>query len=241
MEARQLEEVVAYAPSDEEIAEQKTNAIAEDVKTISKQAAVLSIQSEDDYKDAAEIGKEIRARIKTVQALFKPIKEAANLAHKKACEQEKALLDPLKKAEQAVTCEMSRYTERLERARAEAERAAQADARKKSDELLRQAAEFEQIGENDLADSALLEAQILNESSSAISVSVPTPVVKGVSKRDDYEIVVEDPEKVPISILGAVIRPVDLAAVKRLVKASKGDILIPGIRVIKTQKTVLRT
>ena len=114
MEARQFEEVVACAPSDEEIAEQKTNAMVEDVKTISKQAAVLNIQSEADYNDAAEIGKGIRARIKTVQALFKPIKEAANLAHKRACEQEKALLDPLKKAEQAVTCEMSRYTERLE-------------------------------------------------------------------------------------------------------------------------------
>lgn len=89
MEARQFEEVVACAPSDEEIAEQKTNAMVEDVKTISKQAAVLNIQSEADYNDAAEIGKGIRARIKTVQALFKPIKEAANLAHKRACEQEK--------------------------------------------------------------------------------------------------------------------------------------------------------
>ena len=34
MEARQFEEVVACAPSDEEIAEQKTNAMVEDVKTI---------------------------------------------------------------------------------------------------------------------------------------------------------------------------------------------------------------
>lgn len=240
MEARQFEEVVACAPSDEEIAEQKTNAMVEDVKTISKQAAVLNIQSEADYNDAAEIGKGIRARIKTVQALFKPIKEAANLAHKRACEQEKALLDPLKKAEQAVTCEMSRYTEQLEKARIAAEEAAKAEAQKKSDELLQQAAEFEQIGESDLAASALQEAQILNESSDAISVSVSTPSVKGVSKREDYEVIVEDPEKVPISILGAVIRPVDLAAVKRLVKATKGDILIPGIRVIKTKKTVLR-
>ena len=103
MEARQFEEVVACAPSDEEIAEQKTNAMVEDVKTISKQAAVLNIQSEADYNDAAEIGKGIRARIKTVQALFKPIKEAANLAHKRACEQEKALLDPLKKADPDIT------------------------------------------------------------------------------------------------------------------------------------------
>lgn len=64
MEARQFEEVVACAPSDEEIAEQKTNAMVEEVKTISKQAAVLNIQSEADYNDAAEIGKGIRARLK---------------------------------------------------------------------------------------------------------------------------------------------------------------------------------
>ena len=62
-------------------------------------------------------------------------------------------------------------------------------------------------------------------------VSVPggAPKARGVSASKDWEIVSISSKDVPLSVSGVEIRPVDKAAVMRLIRASKGSIQIPGI------------
>ena len=55
------------------------------------------------------------------------------------------------------------------------------------------------------------------------------PKAKGVSASKDWEIVSIDSKDVPLAVSGVEIRPVDVAAVMRLIRASKGTIQIPGI------------
>ena len=57
----------------------------------------------------------------------------------------------------------------------------------------------------------------------------------------DWEVELIDQDSVPVSVAGVVIRPVDLAAIKRIARAAKGAIKIPGIRIKEVQTTVLRT
>ena len=52
---------------------------------------------------------------------------------------------------------------------------------------------------------------------------------RGVSSSKDWEIVKIDDKEVPLAINGAMLRPVDKAAVMRLIRATKGSITIPGV------------
>jgi hypothetical protein len=45
----------------------------------------------------------------------------------------------------------------------------------------------------------------------------------------DWAITKIDHKQVPVEIAGAVIRPVDEAAIMRLIRATKGGIVIPGV------------
>ncbi len=238
MEARANEISVAVVPTNQEVADQNNDQMTRDVASIASVAKSFIISTSTEYEQAADLVKNIRTKAKAVTDLFKPIKEAANAAHKKAVEQEKRLLDPLKGAETALKAEMNRYTTEAEKARQRAIEAAQAEARKKADELIQQADQLEQAGESDMAEMMLNEAQVLNET--PVAVGNPSPKVKGVSSREDYLVEIIDEAAVPISVSGAVICPVDLAAVKRMVKATKGAIQIPGVKITKVSKTIVR-
>lgn len=67
----------------------------------------------------------------------------------------------------------------------------------------------------------------------------PTPKVSGVSTSTDWEIESIDASKVPTEVAGVIIRPVDEAAVKRLIRMSKGAVQIPGVVYKKTTKISL--
>lgn len=62
------------------------------------------------------------------------------------------------------------------------------------------------------------------------SIQAQTPKAAGVSQSKTWEIVSIDSSKVPVSFEGVEIRPVDVKAVMRLIKESKGTIQIPGVQ-----------
>lgn len=243
MEARTIEResVAAILPTDEQYANQQSQQIVKEVEKIKNQADLITIKTDADYESAALLGQEIRRKTKFIQGIFTPIKQKADQAHKEAVQQERTLLKPLKEAENAIKVAMGRYTFEKEQAAARAAEQARLETQRLTEQMLEKAEQLESAGETDLAEDALREAQLMNESVPAVSLNAAAPKVKGVSQRTEYTFTIVDPEKVPIIFNGMTLRPIDESAVMRLVKASKGEIKIPGITVQVSSKTILRS
>ena len=104
-------------------------------------------------------------------------------------------------------------------------RAAEAESQR----ILDEAARLEQEGRGADAEAALTDAEIMEGAGRMAFVPGGVPKAKGVSTGKDWEIVSISDKEVPLSINGAMLRPVDQAAVMRLIRATKGTITIPGI------------
>ena len=88
-----------------------------------------------------------------------------------------------------------------------------------------------QLREQEKERAALKAAIQTNNSHELVALAIRSaPVAEGVSFRDDYEVAVEDLAAVPREWFN-----LDLARVKAAVKASKGQLQIPGIKVTKTK------
>ena len=150
-------------------------------------------------------------------------------AHKAICDREKEMLTPLRNAEKTLKKTMGDYAMEQERKRREAEDAARRAAEEESRRKLEEAALLERAGDKAGAEAAFQDAEINEDVSRMVCVAGGAPKAKGISTSKDWEIVSIDDKAVPLSINGAELRPVDKAAVMRLIRASKGAIRIPGI------------
>ena len=221
------ETMVATVPQAEIVDEQQ---LSRDVTDIEFQAESLVIQTDEDYAFAGEFGKMLKKKASQVTTFFKPMKDSAYQAHKAVCDREKAMLTPLRNAEKTVKQVMSAYI-------AEQERAAEAERERK----IQEAATLEAAGDADGAEAAFEEAAIMDDAASyAVVPAAATPKVSGVSTSKDWEIVEIDPKAVPLAVAGIELRPVDQAAVMRLIRASKGQIEIPGITYRQVAKMSFR-
>ena len=205
------------------------SALVKTVTEIEFQAGAITINSDADYADAAEFGRALKRKSAEVKAFFKPMKDAAHLAHKQICDREKAALKPLESAEKLLKQTMSAYVEEQERKRREAEEAARKAAQEEAERILKEACELEANGDIVSADMALEEAQMMCDTADGIALDAPKPKAAGTASRTDWEITDIDISKVPVDIAGVIIRPVDEAAVMRLIRSSKGQIKIDGI------------
>ena len=203
------------------------------------QARDIKVTNAETFQAAGEWSTRLASQKKAVQDFFKDAKAAAYAAHKAITKQEKTLLDPIDAAITNLRQEMGAYQLEQERkAQAEAERL------RKEKEAAAQAAldlavEMEKAGDLAAAQEALEDAETIQSTSMVVEPVMEK--VSGVSFKTDWAIEVTDEEKVPVSLMGMVIRPVDLSAVKALVKASKGKIQIPGIKITETRTSVIRS
>lgn len=211
----------------------------EDNRALQAKAASLVIMNDQQYQEAAEIGKEIKRRAKMVTDLFQPIKEAANKAHKAACAREKEMLLPLQEAERMVKASMSAYTMEQERKRLEAEETARKAREEEARRMLEQAVALDEQGDSEAAAAVLEDAQVMAETPAVAAPAVL--VTKGVTQKKVWDIQIVSPGDVPVSFAGVVIRPIDIATIKKLVTASKGKMQIPGVKVIESLQTILRS
>lgn len=224
----QKESIVAVMPELEPVDEQQ---LTQEVTDIEFRAESFVIQTPEDYEAAGEFGKLLKRKAAEVTGFFKPMKDSAYQAHKAVCDREKAMLTPLKNAEKIVKKTMGDYLMEQERIRREAEEAARRAAEEERERKLKEAMALEAAGE---------EAVVMDE---ATGYSVPAsvkPKVSGVSTSKDWEITSIDTAKVPVNFGGMELRPVDQAAVIRLIRASKGSIAIPGIAYREVAKMSFR-
>lgn len=196
---------------------------------IENDAKQLTIVNDEQYEEAAELARTVKTRQKIVQDYFAPLKKSAHDAHKQICDRETQALKPLKNAEQLCKRAMGEYVQRKQeearRQEAEMRRLAREEAARK----LEEAAKAESAGDQEAANSAMQEALVADQLSNTAFASGAAPKVKGVSTSKDWEIVSVDDSLVPVTFAGAMIRPVDLAALKKLIKATDGNVQIPGV------------
>lgn len=204
-------------------------ALEHEVSDIEMRALSMVVTNDAEYEQAAVFGSALKSKAADVIAFFKPMKESAHKAHKAICDREKEMTTPLSKAEKTLKKTMGDYAMEKERKRREQEEAMRRAAEAESRRMLEEAAQLESEGKKDDADAVLEDAEMMEEASQYGSIAVATPKAKGVSSRKDWKIVGIDTKQVPLSFNGMELRPVDEAAVMRLIRASKGQIQIPGI------------
>ena len=232
------ETMVATVPQAEIVDEQQ---LSRDVTDIEFQAEALVIQTDEDYAFAGEVGKMLKKKASQVTTFFKPMKDSAYQAHKAVCDREKAMLTPLRNAEKIIKQAINIYDAEQKRKRREAEEAARRAAEAERERKMREASELEAAGDNEGAEAAFEEAAIMDDAASyAVVPATAAPKVSGVSTSKDWEIVEIDPKAVPLAVAGVEIRPVDKAAVMRLIRTSKGQIEIPGITYREVAKISFR-
>jgi len=208
---------------------EREEALCQEVTDIEFQAGAITIDTEDDYKEAAQFGGLLKQRTAEVKDFWKPLKEAAHKAHAEICAREKAMLQPLSNAEKILKQTMGAYISEQERIRREAEEAARRAAQAEVERRLQEAIALEAQGKTSAADAAVEEAEIMDEMSNVVSVAAEKPKAEGVATKKDWEIESIDSSKVPVLIAGVELRPVDTSAVMRLIRSTKGQVHIPGV------------
>lgn len=208
---------------------EQENALTQEVTGIERQAEAFIVETDADYKLACEFGRALKQKTAEVKAFFKPMKDSAHQAHKAVCDRETAMLKPLTNAERIIKQSCGVFLQEKERKRREAEEAARRAIEAERERALKEATEAEAAGDTDTAEERFNDAVIMDSATAYAMSSPEKPKIAGTSVSKDWEIKSIDQSAVPVEFGGMVIRPVDEAALKRLIRASRGTIKIPGV------------
>ena len=218
----------------------KAQELQKQAQGIELQAEMMTVTDDDGYKAAGEFGRIIKARSADITDFFKPLKDAAFKAHREICDKEKEMLDPHNSAEKIQKKSMGDYAAEVERKRREEEARIKAEAEAEAQRALAEALKLEAEGEIGAAAAAMQTAEMTEHYAQTAAIIADKPKASGISSGADWEIVDIDSRTVPDELSGIVIRPVDTAAVIRIIRASKGTISIPGISYRQIQKIGFR-
>lgn len=197
-------------------------------QAIIERAENMRIGNAREYEDAAAFLVEIKKRSKQMKEYWKPSKDAAKAAHARICEQEKAMLAPMERAEKTIKAGMARYQTAEAEARREAERKAIKRQRIERDRLMNEAAEAEQAGDMHGAVISMAMAEMVEDMKASVLVAEPAKAVgTTVSKRWKARVV--DEAAVPAYVNGMELRKINQTALDALARMSKGEASIPGV------------
>lgn len=189
----------------------------------------LVIDSDERYNQAAAFLQRIKTQQKSVTDFFEPLRKTTKAAYDSVLARRKDMTTPLDKAEKVIKGKMGEYQRKAEQARREQEEKLRRAAEAEREKAFAAAVAAEASGDALGAEMAMMEAEVMDDAAAVATVHLAAPKAKGISTRKGWEITGIDPDKVPVVFSGMVIRPVDEKAVMALIKASKGQIQIPGI------------
>lgn len=203
-------------------------------REMDKQASEIEMRAQDvvvsndyEYIQAGELLKAVKQMQKKVKDYWEPMRVSAKASYDEILAHKKTMLEPLEAAEKVIKEKTSAYIEEQERIRRAQEEKLRKLAAQEVDSKLEQAARAEAEGDSVGAEYAMAEAEIMDTIS--VNVKAQTPKASGISHSKTWRITAIDSSKVPVSVGGVEIRPVDERAVLRLIKESKGTIQIPGV------------
>lgn len=208
--------------------------VLERIEALSHQAYKLAITDPDALRQADALYKQMRGPVKEIESNRKTLTAPLDMVKAAAIEAERSGIEPLTQAcadlakriadavaaENAKRAEAARLAE-IERQRLQAEENARADAERAR--LQQEAIDNAPPGE------PVEEVPVTAALPVAVAAPYVAPALKSSAQRNktDWLLVIEDLAKVPCEIGGAVIRPLDEATCKRLMRAGAK---IPGLR-----------
>jgi len=206
------------------------------VSSIEEAATQITVTDDESFQNASEFLRNIKRTTKNITDFFKDIKTNAHASWKAICAKENDLKSPLTAAEKIVKSKATAYQIEQEKIRQEQERV-KAEQEREIERIKQEAIDLANKGKKEEAEDVYFDA-ILEEA--AIAPVSEKPKAEGISFKIDYELSVVDESIVPCRVGAQIIRPVDLGAIKRLVKISEGNIEIPGIKIKETKTMAVR-
>lgn len=204
--------------------------LGREASLIERRAESVLVTSDAEFASAGDLLKEIKRMQKKVKDYWEPMRVTAKAGYDEVLAHKKEMLDPLESAEKMLKAKMGAYSDEVKEKARKQEESMRQMARQEMERKLEEATEAEAAGDTDGAEFALAEAEVMeNVSCGGFSRAKP-PKASGVYGSKSWEIVSVDSSSVPVSFDGIEIRPVDMKAVMRIIKASKGTVQIPGIK-----------
>jgi len=204
--------------------------LEKEVSSVEKQAAAIVILTDEDLIKAKQFVAGIKSVTKRVEEFWKPILDSTYRAYKTVVDRKKSMIEPLSNAEKTAKKEIARYVQEQERKRREEAERLRRLAQEEMERKLNEAAQAESEGDAAGAEYAMAEAEAY-ESASLASIPTAAPAkVDGMSRRKTWKIKEIDLSKLPCEFAGVILRPADESAIANLIKASKGQIQIPGVK-----------
>lgn len=194
-----------------------------EVYEIQTQAGEFQIFSTSDLERVAVLLREIKRRKSVVVEHHRPMKEAANKAHKSACAAEDD-------AESDLKGKVGQYEIALSAARVAQLQASQEQA--EAEERARREVEAKELRRQGPDGRAAAKELIAAPLAVAVAAPLAPQKVAGISTRMDYDFEVVNALLVPRDYL-----IVDYVALRKVVKALKENCRIPGIQVVKVPVT----
>lgn len=197
-------------------------------------ANTLTISTQENYENAAEVLKSIKNKYKDFETKRKSITSPLLQAQKAVMELFRRPLSMLQEAEKLIKKGMITYTDVQENIRLEQEaklrRQAEAEEAKKKKALEERAKKAEEKGDAEKAEE-------LREQKEQVAVEAPvlaqrTEAPKGVSYKTKWTALVVDKTKMPIEYLEP-----NMSMLNQVAQATKGKLIIPGVE-FKSEKIV---
>lgn len=211
--------------------EEKASCLPVQVKSLGS-----SISDDATLKRVNDAKVYIRSVRKEIKNFFEPMKTKAYAAYKEIDARWKEIERPAIEAEAHCDRLLAGYFAEQRRLKEEAERAERERIRKQKEEeeaALKAALEAEEKGQPQVAETILNTAAAAPPSA---KISTPEkPKLENVHSRLDYDFEITDPDAIPREYL----MPNEML-IRRVVKASKGKVSIPGIKVIAKEIVVTR-
>lgn len=229
-----MNEAIATRGSNALVLDTAERTLGREVTQVERNAMSVVIATDEDYVTAAEITKAVKQTQKKVKDYWEPLRASTYKAYQDVMGKKKQMAEPLERAEKILKGKMAAFMAQKERERKAREEAARKAAQMETDRMLAEAASYEKNGDAMGAEMAMAEAEIMDDAAAGIVIASKAPKVDGVSTAKTWQITNVDLSKVPAEIAGVVIRPLDEKAVLALIRATKGQVKIPGIEFEET-------
>jgi hypothetical protein len=218
--------------SDEIAIAPEAQAEAREAEMMLTQYGNYAVSTAADYRSAGEALLRVKTQTAKLDEMRKSMTRPIDESKRRIMDFFLAPLNALKETKERIEEAMRSFTVEQKRIAAEAEAAALALQRKEEDRLNRLAEAANQRGDGAKAEAFLAKAETLANTPVVVTPVAP-PSVAGMSKRIDWKFEVVDPALVPREYCS-----VDEVRIGGVVRATKGQVPIPGVRIYSEETFV---
>lgn len=183
-----------------------------------------AVKTQEQYINAAEFLKDVKALKKEIKSTFKVMKDKTHAAHKEVCTQENKHLAPVEGVEKAINNKLAVWDDEQDRKRRIEQAKLDEKARKEREKLEERARKAEEKGNTEKAEELKEQAE---EKEFAVPVAPSTaPAVEGLTKKVTWKARVTDMSKLPDEYI---VKTPNLPMLNAVARSTKGTIKLSGV------------